>query len=109
MSARTIGLAKLTATVAAAGTAVPLSATDLYTTDIEIFCKSANVGNIYIGDSTVDNTWIPRAPGSDTNITTGSGSMASRSAELGFNLKNIYINAGTNGDGVIVEYMVFNP
>jgi len=102
---RTIGLKKILVTVPVAGSAVPISATQLFVSDYEIYVKSSNVGtNIYVGDKTVDNTWIPRAKGSNWNFVHGTGNFIGRDAVVSFDLAKIYIDADIGGDEVIVQF-----
>lgn len=44
------------ATVAAAGTAIQINATNTPAASISIQANASNLGNIYVGDSTVDST-----------------------------------------------------
>lgn len=103
--ARTIGMRKIAVTIAAAGTAQPISATPLFATDFEFFVVSGNVGaNGYIGDSTVDNTWIPRAAGQTYNFVHGSGNFLGVDPVVGFDLSKIFIDSDANGDEFIIQY-----
>ncbi len=103
---RTVGLRKIDVVVAAAGTAVPISPTRLFVTDFTVHIKNANAGaNIYIGDSTVDNTWIPWAKGSTINFTHGDGTYLGCYSRLGFDLSRIFIDGDANDDAVIVQYI----
>lgn len=109
---RTIGMRKIDVNVTTAGTAVPISATTLFATEFEVHVPNGNAGmNIYVGDSTVDNTWIPRNKGTTNNFSHGTGSLdASGGGALAFDLNKIYIDADANGDDAIVQYLAFdNP
>ena len=89
-----------TRTVAAAGTAVPLSATNLLVHAVTIVANPGNTNNIYIGDSTVDATTKklnPLGPGGSFPISTQTGFL--------LNLKDVYIDADTNGNGVTYTYL----
>lgn len=101
----TIGLRKLSVTVAVAGTQVPISATQLFVTDFEFYVDDGNAGaNMYIGDSTVDNTWIPRPKGDAFNFTHGDGTLIGPGGVEAFDLSRIYVDADTGGDTAIVQY-----
>ena len=87
-------------TVAAAGTAIALSATKLNVYSASIVANSGNTNNIYIGDSTVDkatNKSIPLGPGGVLPITAQAG--------YNINLAKIFIDADTNGNGVTFMYL----
>lgn len=78
-----------------------------YPTDFTVYVKAGNVGaNIYIGDKTVDNTWIPRAKGSITNFVHGTGNMMGHDEVVGFDFSNFYFVGESDGDSIVVEYMV---
>ncbi len=105
--ARTLNRKLIVVTLGAAAT--PITTTPgTYATDFEVYFPSANVGLLaYIGNSAVNNTWIPRQKQQSYNFVSGTGSMASMSNELGFDLSKIYI-LGTNADKAIVEYMSYS-
>lgn len=103
--ARTIGFRKIRVTVAVAGTAVPISENPLFVSDFEIFPLAANTGaNSYVGNSEVDNTWIPRPKGEAVNFVHGTGNFIGRDAVVGIDLSRIYVDSDSNGDVVIVQY-----
>jgi hypothetical protein len=78
--------------VASAGTAEPLSAVGLGFVEVIIQAKKSNTGYIYLGDSSVDNTnGIQLQP------------EASQALEDG-DLADLYIDADTNGEGVVFFY-----
>lgn len=102
---KTIGMRKITKAVAVAGTAEPISATQLFVTDFEIFAPAANAGaNFYIGNVDVDNTWIPRGKSQALNFVHGSGTLLGIDPALGFDLNKIYVDVDSNGDSVIIQY-----
>jgi hypothetical protein len=102
---RTVGLRKLNVTVTAPGTPVPCSLTPLFVTDFEVHVKSGNLGaNVYIGDETVDNTWIPRAKGTNWNFVHGTGNFIGRDPVLSFDLSKIFVDADGANDSIIVQY-----
>lgn len=89
-----------TCTVAAAGTAVPLSAVNLMVHAVTIVANVGNTNNIYIGDSTVDRTTRklnPVAAGGSFPISTQAGFL--------LNLKDVYIDADANNNGVTYTYL----
>ena len=102
--ARTIGRRRITVTIAAGPTATPISASNLFTTDFEIYF---NTTTGYIGDSTVSTAWIPRTGNTPYNFVHGTGTLSGGDPVLGFNLANIYVN-GTAGGTCVVEYMAFD-
>ena len=86
-------------TVAAAGTAVALSSTDLYVTSLSIIAKTGNTDVVYIGDSAVvstDNAGL--APGTPMAIPAGMDAF--------FNLADIFIDAAVNGEGIDFWYRI---
>ena len=105
---RTAGRKKITVTIGASAT--PISnllgvPVNLYCTDFEVWFPSTNAGTYcYIGNSTVDATWIPRVKQKNYNFVQGTGSIGGTIPEEGFNLGKIYI-FGTQNDTAIVEYM----
>lgn len=107
---RVASTGKVDVTVATAGTAVPLMASDSpliahrFTPDILIYNSSLN-SNIYIGESDVDSTWIPIAPGGFKHLKHGTGSLLGDDAQYSFDLSKIYIDADSNGSTAIVEFL----
>jgi hypothetical protein len=81
--------------VAAAGTQVRLSATQRIVQSCTIMAESGNSGNIYVGDSNVDNTY-------PIVLDAGDQLVLNAVKKEGIDLSEIWIDAGTNGDGVIV-------
>lgn len=108
MPVRTVGLKKVATITIPAGGRAALSSTNIFATDFEIYFPTANVGNVaYVGDSTVDNTWIPRKKDNPYNFVSGTGSLGGTIPELGFNLAKIFV-AGTSGDTAIVQYFWYD-
>lgn len=106
---RTIGMRRTAVTVVAAGTPVPISATTLFATDFEVFPLNANVGNnMYIGNSSVNNTWIPRPKNQPVNFVHGTGVIDGANMVIGFDLSKIYLDADSNGDIAIVQYFALD-
>jgi len=105
---RIITRKKITVTLNAV-TAVPISITDIYVPDFEIYFPIENSGiTAYVGNSIVDTGWIPRARGSSFQYTSGTGSLSGTILEVGFNLNNIYILGTALNDTAIVEYMYYD-
>jgi hypothetical protein len=106
--ARAIGRKKILVTLTDAATNYPISTGTLITSDFEVYVPVGNGGPcVYIGDSTLDATWIPRTSGSRVNYVSGDGSMAGPSAPLAFDLSKFYVRGSVAGDTVIVEYAAF--
>lgn len=76
------------------GTQVPLTATTIMNGQAGAFlqAKKGNTNYIYIGDSSVDNTYPALAAAQTTPI------------PAGFDLANLWIDADTGGEGVVVHY-----
>lgn len=99
---KTIGLKKIEVVVDAAGTPKQVSSENLFVTEFELYVYSGNTGsNCYIGNSEVSSSWIPRTKAGIYNYSYSNGNL---DADLGFNLKNFYVDADSNGDKVIIEY-----
>ena len=102
-----LGVTTFRRTVTTAGTAVPLSTSDLFTQAYVIRALSANSGIIYVGDSssaTSTNGMFLAAGEANEKA----GSKERNGIENYFNLKNIFINSSVSGEGVIVEYLTGN-
>lgn len=106
---RTIGRRRLVLTIPPSGDPVPISATNIFTPDFDVHFPSANAAaSGYIGDSTVDATWIPRVKGTTFSYAHGDGNLGGMRPSLGFNLAKIFVHTGTAGDTCIIEYMEFD-
>jgi hypothetical protein len=85
--------------VTTSGTEVPLSAADLHVSSFVLVAKAANTGNIFVSDSTVSTT---------TNGGLRPGAVFPWGNDppvlYGINLKDIYIDAAVNGEGVDLWY-----
>lgn len=104
--ARTVNFKTITVTVSTAGDAAQISASRIFASDFEVYVKSGNTGAaMYVGDSTVDNTWIPRVRGGTFGFTQGDGDIG---RSLAFDLSKIYVDADSNGDECIVQYRAFS-
>lgn len=82
--------------VAVAGTAEAIVAADTYITSATIRAHTSNGGNVFIGDSTVDNTASPLTPGDSISLMN----------HYEFNLADIYVDSAVNGEGVAVWYFM---
>ncbi len=93
-----------TVTVAASGTPVAFSATRIPTTRIEVFVPASNTGSVYVGNSAVTVSSIPRATSTTTVF------IASENASLGngdyFLLDELFLDADNNDDVAIIQYIV---
>ena len=87
-------------TVTTAGTAERLTAAALWVTGLTLTAKTGNVGNIFLGDSDVDNTAAPLIPGDE--ISTQSPVIGGVSVP--FDLYEIFIDSAQNGEGVNFWY-----
>lgn len=106
---RTIGMRQVLVTVATAGTAVPISANTLFATDFEVFPLNTNIGsNMYVGNVSVDNTWIPRPRNQPVNFVHGTGVIDGANMVIGFDLSKIYLDADSNGDTAIIQYFALD-
>lgn len=89
-------------TVTTAGTAVPLSATELYSSHILIQASTGNTNNIYVGGSDVDSTnGIALTPGSSISL----GDLQRKDMNEAIDLRQVYVDADTNGNTVRVGYV----
>jgi len=85
----------------------PISTVRIPVWDFEVYIPKQINGQIYIGGSDLDATWIPRAAGSSYNYVAGNGNMTGYSAPLGFDFSKWYVRSTAAGDTVIVEYLAF--
>jgi hypothetical protein len=89
--------------VTTAGTRVALASSATLAVSVMIQAKSTNTGPIYIGGSTVSSTSY------GARLTAGN-SLSIEMPDMGMggsyevDLSEIYIDAGTNGEGVSVVY-----
>lgn len=101
----TIGMRKIEVQVLAAGTRVPISPIQLFVSDFEFHPKAANAGaNMYIGDLTVNNTFIPRPKGVTVNFVHGTGIVIGEDSVVRYDLNKIFVDADANGDIGIVQF-----
>jgi len=94
-----VGLKTITVTLGA--DAKPISNTPIKVPFIEIHNKTGN-SSCFVGDSTVDSTWVPIAAGA-TKSYTASEISASTKGDY-FDLSKMYV-AGTAADDVIFQYL----
>ena len=105
-----VGFRKIFIDVPVAGTPVRISSTKLYVTEFEAYIPTGNTGSIYIGNSGVQNSnglnggWIPRTKGEVLSFSASEN--ASSSSGDYFDLSEIYVDANTSGDDVIIQYKV---
>lgn len=94
-------------TVATAGTAVRMSATDLFVKKLIVRSAAANTGNIFIGNDGASDvaitTGLAMEP-ADPPIVIGDVEIAGR--EDSINLKDVWVDASTNGDKLTYLYLV---
>jgi hypothetical protein len=89
-------------TIATAGTAVPLSATQTAVTSIIIEAGMDNVGYIYVGDDTVDSTnGMALVAGQTLSIT--SDEIPRQQDEI--YLSDVYVDTDTDGSVVKFYYI----
>jgi len=99
--ARVYTLKSFRRAVTTAGVAVPLSDTPrTYTNFLRVYALGANTGDIYVGDSDVDDQAEPLAATEGKEISQGSRGLDVEA----YDLNRIYIDADTAGEGVIVTY-----
>jgi hypothetical protein len=101
----------LTKAVASAGTPVQLVATQTLARDVVIQASVDNVGNVFIGDSTIDPTSSPvlgieLEPGQTLSIT---AAMMGMGGSDDIDLSSIYLDCDAgNTDSVSVMYLARN-
>ena len=97
-----IKLEKILVNVDVAGTQEAISSSNVYTPWIEVYAPEGNAGNVYLGNSDVDNTWIPLLPGSMKAYSANElGSLGSGDQ---INLADWYVDADNNNDDLIIQY-----
>ena len=77
--------------ITTAGTAVPLSAVSLGFNKVTIQAKISNTNYIYVGNSSVDNTYVALPGGATIDLEGG-------------DFNDVYIDADTDGEGVTCLY-----
>jgi hypothetical protein len=89
-------------TVSSSGTPVPLSSSSVRTAACHIQADPSNTGVIYVGGVNLDATHrgVVLSPDRGTEIT----GPHIRGIEEEFDLSEVYIDAATSGDKVIVSY-----
>lgn len=89
-----------TVAIVTGGTAVPVSAQSLHVTSVTIQADSANVGDVYFGDSTV--TAINGQAISAMDTIQIEGPVGPRGYAEEFDLSKTFINSSTSGNKVRV-------
>lgn len=107
MALGTLGLV----TVAAAGTPVQCSSTHLGAQTIQVTIRPANTGVIYIGMANMvkaTGVGVIAVLAAPTSATTGPFASITFQgwAPAGLDLQNLYLDAGSSGDGAYVSYIV---
>ncbi len=88
--------------VATAGTRVALSSSDLLSSHVRIKARSNNGGIVYVGGDDVASTnGYHLAANAEVSL----GDLLRKDSNEAINLKHVYIDAATNGDGVRVIYV----
>lgn len=90
-------------TVSTAGTAERLSDSDLWVYSFVCVPQADNTGSVYIGDHSIDNTATPIGP-NDANKSFSWGGVGNGAIVSKRNLKNVWVDAAQNGDGIHVSY-----
>mgnify|MGYP003680240014 FL=1 len=90
-------------TVTTAGTAVPLVASKTLVASYSLRAKAANTGQIYIGNSSVDDTI-------NDGFDSGEGESWAAHGKWHFvDLAGIYIDSDEDGEGVELRYTPHSP
>jgi hypothetical protein len=89
-------------TVVTAGTRVQITASDIRTGSIAIQADSANVGKVYIGDSSVSSS-IRLGASANEIVSIDASDLRGNTEE--FSLSDFYVDAETNGNSVHVFYL----
>jgi len=98
----------LVATVATAGVAVPLSGTDLYVRKAQLRAPASNSGAVFLGDSTVSAaSGLKLAAGEYETLQVADPDAGDAGKDLLINLKDVYVDAATNGDKLGVLYYAY--
>ena len=90
--------------VTTAGTAERISSTDILVSSVTFRAKKGNSNDIYIGDSSVANTY----PDLDADQTVTFEAPIVNGNHTAINLKEIWVDVDTNGEGVDVWYVKVN-
>ena len=90
----------LVKTVSTAGTAERISATSIFVTTVTFRASKGNTNDVYIGDSGVGNSY----PDLDANQTVTFVAPTIAGNVEGIDLRSIWVDADTNGEGVDVWY-----
>lgn len=93
--------------VTTAGTAVPLSATELRVMSVTIQWDSGNVGPVYVGRSDVSGVLSLHIDSTQPSITISAEDSVADEDMISLDLAQIYIDAANNGDKVRVAYLEY--
>jgi len=94
-------------TVTTAGTAVRMSATDLFVKKLIVRPAAANTGNIYIGNNGAGTVGISTGmhlEPADGPSVVGDVEIAGR--EDSINLKDVWVNSSVNGEQLTYLYLI---
>jgi hypothetical protein len=91
-------------TVAGAGTAEPLSATELKVAAFTVQALGTNTGNVYIGDENVSSSQKAAFLAAGELFEYDSTKNQQGNTEI--NLAEVYIDVDANGEGVCIGYTV---
>ena len=86
--------------VTSAGTAEKIVASKTMVTSVVIVAKTANTGNVFVGQSSVDSTNSPLEPGDSytrTSDTVGG-------TPIHFDLNQMWVDSAVSGEGIDVFY-----
>jgi len=107
MSAK-VNLERISVTIATASVAQKISSEPIKTPKFEVHVPNGSTGPFYIGDSDVDDTWIPL--GKATAAGNEDGTYLFSASDEGFthgdffDLSEMYIMSATASDAAIVQY-----
>lgn len=101
--AQPVNFKRITVTLASANVAYKISSAKILSWQVEVHVPTTATGPVYIGDSSVTSSWIPRQSGSTSAFTaSGCGSLSKGDF---FDLSNLYVLSATAGDTVIIQYV----
>lgn len=94
--------------VTTAGTAEPLSATPIFAEWFRVVAHPSNTGNMYVGDADVSSALFAHRldAGESADFSADSNAQAGAVQKHKFDLSKIFIDADTNGESVMLTYIV---
>lgn len=104
MSGQGFGLKSIKVNVATAGTAVPLSATQVLSESVWVIASTANTGDVYVGGSDVDSDTGFVLDNAAPNNRLDLSQILSRGTNECWDLSKIYIDAANSDEDVFVLY-----